>query len=344
MKKIHKKSGALVGLVAVMICVLAVGPGLAQDLKKTADGKYILRAGHHTAKGSFFDVALEFFGKRLNEISGNKYQVQVFPGGQLGNQTELIQQLQKGSVQMSTTSMADLGNYSPIVNIMDIPFLFKSKEQAWNVADGPIGDMMKDRVEKEANVKVLGWWSIGVRSVFNSKKPINSPADLKGMKIRTQPNPMHVAAFEALGALPTPIAYTELFNALQQKVIDGAENDPTNMLQMKFYEACKFYSLTEHFNNVAGSAVMMSFHFFNALPPIEQANVLRAAKETTTYQRNWTEENGVKALKELERLGVKINKVDKAPFQKAVEPFYQQKAYPTFGKELVSLVLNWPEK
>ena len=106
-----------------------------------------------------------------------------------------------------------------------------------------------------------------MRSVFNSRKPINSPADLKGMKIRTQPNPMHVAAFEALGALPTPIAYTELFNALQQKVIDGAENDPTNMLQMKFYEACKFYSLTEHFNNVAGGCSDDEFPFLQCPAP-----------------------------------------------------------------------------
>jgi tripartite ATP-independent transporter DctP family solute receptor len=320
---------------------LLLGPAQAQELMKTKDGKIIIKAGHHTARGSYFDVAFHFIGKRLNEISGNKYDFQVFPAGQLGNQTELIQQLQKGSVHMSTTSMADLGNYAPVVNMVDIPFIFRDKKQAWAVSDGPIGDMMRQKVEQEAKVLVYGWWSIGVRSVFTSKKPIYTPADLKGMKIRVQPNPMHVAAFEALGTLPTPIAYTELYNALRQKVVDGAENDPTQVLTMKFHEACKFYSLTEHMITVGGAACLMSPLFYNALPPAEKEDFMKVAKEATAYQRNFVEEESIRAMKELEKLGVKINTVEKGPFQKAVEPFYEKFAYPKYGKDLVLQVMNY---
>ena len=320
---------------------LLLGPAQAQELMKTKDGKIIIKAGHHTARGSYFDVAFHFIGKRLNEISGNKYDFQVFPAGQLGNQTELIQQLQKGSVQMSTTSMADLGNYAPIVNLVDIPFIFRDKKHAWAISDGPIGEMMREKVVQEAKVLVYGWWSIGVRSIFNSKKPIFTPEDLKGMKIRTQPNALHVAAFEAFGTLPTPIAYTELYNALRQKVVDGAENDPVGVLTMKFYEACKFYSMTEHMINVGGAACLISPHFYNALPPAEKENLMNVAKEATAYQRNFVEVESIRALKELEKLGVKINEVDKPAFQKAAEPFYEKVAYPKYGKDLVLQVKNF---
>ncbi len=341
MMRVYRRVFILSVMVALVAC-WAVAPVEADsNVKKNSKGQIIIKAGHHTAKDSFFQVGFEYFGKRLNELSGNKFEMQIYPAAQLGNQTELIQQLQKGSVQMSTSSMADLGNYSPIVNIMDIPFIFRSKDHAWAVADGPIGAMMKARVEQEADVMVMGWWSIGVRSVFSSKGPVTKPEDLSGLKIRTQPNPSHVAAFKVMGAMPTPIAYPELYNALQQKVVDAAENDPTNMLQMKFYEPCKYFSLTEHFTNVAGAAVMMSKKFYYELDPYLQTMVLQAAKEATQYQRQWTEDFGVKAMEELKKLHVKINEVDKDAFQKAAMPFYQEYAYPKFGKEMVDTVANW---
>ena len=311
-------------------------------INRNSEGKIVIRAGHQVASDGVWQVGFEAFAKAINEISGDKFEIQIFPSGQLGDQSELIQQLQLGTVEMCVSSCADLGNYVPVCGLLDVPYLFESKQQAWNVMDGDIGDMVDQEIRDKVGINVMGYWSGGTRNIFSSKGAVNKAEDVKGLKMRTQPNDVHVKAFESLGVVVSPIAYTELYSALQQKVVDAAENDLSNYYQMKFYEVCKNYSKTEHIIQVATGIALVSPEFYNALTDEEKGWFDEACKIAQEEQRKWVEDSESDFVAKLEAEGVVINEVDKQSFVDAIKPFYEDFVYPTYTKELVDQIKAVP--
>lgn len=335
MKKVSRR--ALLVLALVMAVFVGVGSACAAD-------KIEIKAGHHTAADSTYHYGFQVFKEKIKELSGGTMDVSIFPAGQLGDQSELIQQLQSGTVQMAISSCADLANFAKNVGLLDVPYLFASKEQAWNAMDGKAGEYYSKYIFDEVGLRVCGWWSGGTRSVFTNSGPIKSVADMKGLRIRTQPADVHVNSFAALGATVTPIAYTELYSALQQGVVDAAENDPSNYYQMKFYEVCKYYSLTEHIQQVATSIVMVSPKFYDSLTDEQRGWFDEACAYAQEQQRKYVEDNNAKFISLLEEAGVQVNEVDKESFLNAIKPFYESFVIPTFGSELVEMIQSAPAK
>lgn len=307
-----------------------------------AEDQIVIKAGHHTAADSTFHYGFEAFKEKIEELSGGSIVVEIYPAGQLGDQTEMIQQLQSGTIQMSVSSCADLSNFAPDFGLLDVPYLFETKEQAWNAMDGEVGDYFEQCAEEEIGVKICGYWSGGTRSVFSSKGPIHTVDDMKGLSIRTQPADVHVKSFESMGAIVTPIAYTELYSALQQGVVDAAENDPSNFYQMNFYEVCKYYSLTEHIQQVASSPCMVSKSFYDSLSDEARGWFDEACEYAEEEQRKYVEDSAADFIEKLEAEGVEVNEVDKESFVSAMEPFYEDYVYPTYGEELVEQIRSFP--
>lgn len=308
----------------------------------SADNKLTIKAAHHTAVDSTFNYGFEAFKEKIEELSGRTIVVEIYPAGQLGDQTELIQQLQTGTIQMAISSCADVANFAPTVGVLDVPYMFETKQQAWNAMDGEAGEFFNNYIKDEMGVYVCGWWSGGTRSVFSSVAPIVTVDDMTNLKIRTQPADVHVNSFTALGATVTPIAYTELYSALQQKVVDAAENDPSNFYSMKFYEVCKYYSLTEHIQQVAGSPVMVSTKFYDGLNDEQRAWFDEAAEYAQTVQRQYVEDSAAEYIELLEKEGVVVNEVEKETFIEKIQPFYESYVYPTYGEDVVNLLRSAP--
>ncbi len=343
---------ALVMVFALCACGNSAAPAASNEPAGNQGGnevqndtpaeKIVIKAGHHTATDSTFNYGFEAFKAAIEELSGGSMVVEIYPAGQLGDQTELIQQLQTGTVQMAITSCADLANFAPNVGVLDVPYMFQTKQQAWNAMDGEVGDYFSDYIKENVGVYTCGYWSGGTRSVFSSKGAINTVEDMKGLKIRTQPADVHVNSFTAMGATVTPIAYTELYSALQQGVVDAAENDPSNYYSMKFYEVCKYYSLTEHIQQVASSIVLVSPSFYDSLTEEQRGWFDEACAIAQADQRQFVEDGAAEYIKKLEDEGVVVNEVDKESFMTAMEPFYESYVYPTYGKDLVDMIRSCP--
>jgi len=250
----------------------------------------------------------------VQKKTNGELKIKIYANAQLGDQRQLIEGLQLGTVDGCCTAAPDFAQFVPEADILSLPFLFRSIEHGYKTMDGPVGDKLAKIAEEKAGIKVLGWLSYGKRSIFNSKKPINSPEDLKGMKIRTMPSQVDVKSFNALGAVATPIPYHELYTALQQGVIEGAENDPISFYSMKFYEVCKYYSLTEHYINGANAPLLIGLKSWNKLSDKQKLVLMEAAKGAVKLERQVVEEKAILFLEKLKEAGVLVNTVDKAPF------------------------------
>ena len=277
--------------------------------------------------------AFLFCADRMKELTNGKVIVQVFPNSQLGNEREYIEQLQIGQLEFGKSSAAVLGPFVPQFQVFDLPYVFKSREHLFKHTDGEVGQTLLKLVNEKLNIKGLGFFDAGARSIFTSKKPINTPADLKGLKIRVMENQLMIQTFNALGAAATPMAYGELYSALQQGVVDGAENSPVAYRAMKHYEVAKYFSYTEHF--MTPDFPMVSLKWYNAQPKEIQQAVDQAGKEMIKKERELWLEYEKFVEDDLKAKGVEFNKVaDKGAFAKLVEPIYSQ-FESKIGKDLI---------
>lgn len=302
-----KKLGIL-----LLIAVMALSVSNVFGANKTI----VLKAGHNGSTDFPYHTGLEYMAKEVEQKTKGQVKIQIYPNAQLGDQRQMIEGLRMGTIDMCITATSDLAQFVPETDVLNLPFIFKSLKQSYEAMDGQVGNKLAKMVDKKANVKVLGWWSAGVRSVFNSQKPITKPEDLKGMKIRTMPNKTDMDAFNALGAIATPIPYSELYTSLQQGVVQAAENDPISYEQQKFYEICKYYSLTEHYINGSTRPLLISNITWNRLPKNVQKILITAGRHATAYERKVFEDQSNAMMKKLEAKGVKINKVDNKLFRK----------------------------
>ena len=255
----------------------------------------------------------------LNILSEGKMKIKIYPNQQLGSERECLELLQIGSLDMTKVSGAVLENFAPKLKIFGLPFLFKDKTHLFKVLDGPIGKELLEESEKYW-LKGIGFYDSGSRSFYTKNKPVAKPIDLKGLKIRVQESVSAFQMVEQLGASPTPISWGELYTALQQGVVDGAENNPPSFYLSKHYEVCKYYSINEHTS--IPDVLIVSTHFWNRLSDKEKEWLQKSIDQSIPFQRKLWIESEKKSLEAVIKAGVKVIYPNKKIFQEATKAMY----------------------
>jgi len=260
-------------------------------------------------------VAEENMGKALTKETNGELTFQYFPGGVLGSEKEVIEQMQVGAVQLSRVSLGIVGPVVPDVNVFNMPFIFRDQQHMRNVIDGQVGDEILDKItNSEFGLVALAWMDGGTRNIY-TKKPVRKLEDLKGMKIRVQGNPMFIDMMNAMGGNGIAMDTGEIFSALQTGVIDGAENNPPTLLEHNHFQNAKFYSLTGHL--ILPEPIVMSKITWEKLTPDQQQLVKKAAKAAQAEERVLWDKKSAASEEKLKAAGVEFITVDKKPFYDA---------------------------
>ena len=275
---------------------------------------HVLDINHPVHKG------MVYMADKAADKSGGKIRVDIYPSGQLGAERDLIELLQIGSLAMTKVSTAPLEGFVPEMKIFGIPYVFRNDEHRWNVLNSQIGKNLLLAGEKYF-LRGLCYYDAGSRSFYTKNKPIKSPADLEGMKIRVMKSITSVEMVQALGGSPTPIPWGELYTALQQGVVDGAENNPPSFFLSRHYEVCKYYSLDEHTS--VPDILLMSTVVWKSMTPEEQQCLQEAVNESVEYQKILWKESSDKALEEVQKAGVEILHPDNTPFRELVHEMHE---------------------
>ena len=280
----------------------------------------ILKLGHGLDVTHPVHKAMVFMAERVKERSGGRMQVQSVPSEQLGNDKECIEAMQLGYLAMTKTSSAPMEGFVPQMQVFGIPYLFRDSEHLWKVLGGPIGKKLLLAGEPK-RLRGLCYYDAGARS-FYAKKPINQPSDLAGMKIRVQNSIMSMKMVQAMGSSPTPVPWGELYTALDQGVVDGAENNVPSFRTSRHYEVCPYYSLDEH--TCLPDILVISTRVWGHLTAEQQKILQEAGDESVLYQRKIWAEAERKDLETVQQQGVTVTRPDKAPFRESVRPVWKE--------------------
>jgi tripartite ATP-independent transporter DctP family solute receptor len=293
-------------------------PGLAQQ-------KLVLKTSDVHPLGYPTVVAVENLGKKLDQATSGRLSVQMFAAMQLGGEKEAIEQAQIGALAMARVSVGALGPVVDALNVFNLPFLFRNTAHMQKVIDGAIGQELLDAVTNDAKAGLVGlcWMDAGARSVYDTKRPIHTIADLKGLKIRVIGNPMFVDMMNALGGNGVAMGYDQVFSALQTGVIDGAENNPPSFVFDNHYQVAKYYTLTEHL--IVPEMLVFSRRTWNTMSKEDQALVRKLAREAQLEERTLWAAYEKQAMDKAKAAGIQIFDVaDKKPFQDAVKPVWDK--------------------
>jgi tripartite ATP-independent transporter DctP family solute receptor len=290
-----------------------------------AQQKVVLKASDVHPAGYPTVVAVENMGKKLEAATNGRISVQMFPSMQLGGEKEAIEQAQIGAIALARVSVGALGPVIDDLNVLNLPFLFRNTAHMQKVIDGPIGQELLDKVTNNprAGLVAICWMDAGARSVYDTKRPIKSVADLKGLKVRVMGNPMFVDMMNALGGNGVAMGYDQVFSALQTGVVDGAENNPPSFVFDNHYQVAKYYTLTEHL--IVPEILVMSRKTWDQLSKDDQALIMKVGREAQLEERAlWTKyEND--AMDKAKAAGIQITQIsDKTPFQDAVKPVWNK--------------------
>jgi len=305
--------------------------------KKKTD-KIILRVAQNSSVDHYYQVGLEKFKEVLEAETKGTVEVIIYPSGQLGNEEQEIIEVKLGIIDATILSSGNLAPFVPEIGLFNLPFIFRDQEHFYKILDGPIGRQVGKSIEARVNCVFLGYCSYGIRNVFNGKKPILTPADFKGMKIRVMASPILISSFNALGAQATSMSWNELYSALQQGVIDGAECGTADLLLERFYEVTKYVSYTNH---LIGAAVLIfSKKKYNKLPPSVQTAVLNAGRAGVLAARKSEIEMSEQALDKLKKQGIEFYSVNKDLFREKVMPVYEKYAEKLRGMKLIEEIMR----
>ena len=284
-------------------------------------------------------IGLMIMKQYVEDRTDGNFVINIFPNSQLGAEEESLAQVQTGTLEMATASLAPVTTFQKNFFVLDIPFLFNSYNEAWMVMDSKVGQDLLASLE-ECCMKGLAYMENGFRHTTSSVKPITKLADFKGLKIRTMQNPMHMANFDALGANPTPVPFSELYLSMQQKIVDGQENPIANMWDLNMYEVQKYVSLTSHIYD--GMPLVANLRWFNKLPAEYQEALAVGAVLGQNYSRFVNAGREEVILAELQKKGMKVNTLDPAAIaeiQKVAQPVVIEKAKKELGAEYVDKFL-----
>ncbi len=309
---IYFKKYAFISLLSACIFLTISSCGVKED-HKTLKLAHSLPTDHPVHK------AMEFMAERCKELSGGKLQMAIYSSGQLGSEQQCVELLQIGSLAITKVSAAVMESFTDDYKVLGLPYLFRDKEHAFKVLDGEIGKKLLLSTENKW-IRGLCFYDAGSRSFYTIDRPIEKPADLKGLKIRVMKSKTAMDMVSALGGSPTPISWGELYTALQSGVVDGAENNSPSFYTSHHYEVCKHYSLDEH--TTVPDVLIISQHIWEKLSSEEQGWLQQAASESVKVERKLWAESVKKSLEEVQKAGVKIYHPDKAPFREMVKDVY----------------------
>ena len=303
---------------ALKLLPLTLGLSLAAGFMNQAVAQVTMRNSISIGPNSHQGVGVDVFAREVEKRTGGRYKVQNFYSGALGGERESIESVQLGTQELTFSSTGPVPNFVPEAKILDIPFLFRDKAHAHAVLDGPIGQEMLKLFEPKG-FKALAWGENGVRHMTNNKRAVNGPDDLKGLKMRTMENPIHIAAYKGFGIVPTPMAFPEVFAALQQGTVDGQENPLSVIMAGKLDQVQKHLTLTGH---VYSPAVwLMNKATFDKLSAADKQAFIDAAKEGTKANRSRVAEDDAMGVKDLRSKGMQIiENPDKSKFVAALVP------------------------
>ncbi|MDR0379831.1 MAG: TRAP transporter substrate-binding protein [Candidatus Accumulibacter sp.] len=307
MKSTFRMAGTALSLLFAAGVMLAAPAGAAPKTIKAGIGLNELSPQY---KG------LQKFKEIVEAESKGRFKVDLFANAQLGDDAKMMTSLRAGTLEMTCPSTAPIAGLDKQWMVFDLPFLFPNEEVADKVLDGPFGQKYLDSLPAHGIVG-MAFWENGFRQLTNSKVEIKQPADLKGLKIRTMENPVHLATFQTMGANPTPMPFSEVFSALQEKTIDGQENPSTTNFLQKYYEVQKFSTLSNHF--YSPFVFMYSKRLWDALSQEDQALILKAAKEAGAYERKVNRETMGEAVAGMEKGGMTVTRLTPEQHQAFVD-------------------------
>lgn len=312
MKKAPLTLGFLVGLVVASVIFALMPSAGGGDVRR-------MKIAHTLPTSHPVHAGIEHFAERAAFHSGGRLQFDIFPNGQLGSEPQTLEQMQSGTLDVAKVGGATLGSFVPMAKVFSLPYLFRSSEHYWTVLNGELGQELLDLLavnESGGSSGFLGltYYDAGSRN-FYAQKPITHPDQLQGMKIRVMNDPVAIDMMKAMGASPTPISWGELYTALQQGVVDGAENNPPSFVSSRHFEVCKHFSFDHH--SRIPDVLVVSERTWLGLSEEEQGWLRQAATESTEFQREAWAAGVAEALEEMEAEGVTIHQADPAPFMEA---------------------------
>jgi len=309
---------------------------LASDLIEpaSAQSKLVLKATDVHPLGYPTVEAVLAMGKKLEAATGGRLSVQMYPSMQLGGEKEMIEQAQVGALAIARISVGPMGPLVPELNVFNLPFMFRDDAHMEKVIDGPIGDELLKKLSEHPTAGLIGlcWMNAGTRNVYNSKRPVRTIEDLKGLKIRMMGNPVFVDTMNALGGNGVAMGFDQLVNAMQTGVVDGAENNAPTYATGQHFRYAKYFSLTGHL--MIPEILVFSKKIWDTLGKDDQALIAKFGKEAQLDERKRWYEMEDKSVKQIEAAGVEIIKIDdKRPFQEAVKPVWEK-----YGKQQADLI------
>ncbi|MCL9777242.1 TRAP transporter substrate-binding protein [Vibrio methylphosphonaticus] len=299
-------------LATVVTCALAT-------TSFAASAATTLKLSHNQDRNHPVHKSMQFMADQVKEYTDGEVRIRIYPNGQLGTQRESMELLQNGALQIAKSNASEMESFEPAYGAFNIPYIFRDRDHYYRAMTGEVGEKILAASHDKGFVG-LTYYDAGSRS-FYANKPINSPEDLKGLKIRVQPSPTAVEMIKLMGGSPTPLAYGELYTALQQGVVDGAENNPTALTNSRHGEVSKVYSQDEH--TMIPDVLVISSASWDKLPKDQQVAIKKAAKESMMFHKElWTEMTEEAVKKAQDSMSVKFVSVEKQPFVDAVKPMH----------------------
>ncbi|MDW7673582.1 MAG: TRAP transporter substrate-binding protein [Bacillota bacterium] len=321
-----KKSRLFLLVAIVLVSALALtacGGGSNTDSGENGDQPKttVLKAGHTLAPDHPYNDGMLKFAELVEQKTNGQIKIDVYPAAQLGSEREAIEGVQMGTIDITLVSTAPLAGFSDAFLALDLPFIFKDRTHAYKVLDGEIGQDMLSKLDGTGLIGI-NFWENGFRNLTNGERPVVVPEDAKGLKVRTMENQIHMDSFRAIGADPTPMAFGELFTALQQKTVDGQENPLPIIWTSKFFEVQEHLALTGHF--YAAVPLLINEKLFNSFSPEVQQAILEAAEEARDFERNIIKEMDESLLGDLKEAGMQVTEPDKAVWEEAMKSVYDK--------------------
>jgi TRAP-type transport system periplasmic protein len=313
------------GILTAAVCAAGLSASIAQSQDKWdsapwVEGKPVtLKAGYNTVRQYPHARAIERFVNRVAERTGENLQIQTFPSEQAGNERQMLDAIILGNLDIAKVSTGVISTVVPEFGVFDLPYVFRDLNHMMATIKGKVGQDLVAKLEAR-NVKVLFWMEQGTRSFYTASKPVRTPSDLKGMKIRTIASPVMVDTINALGASATPMGFGDLYLGLKSGVVDGAENAPDAIWYAKHYEVAKYFTITNHFRTPV--VVVMNKAKFDALPPEYKEIIMVTAQETQDWAGTLYSQVSAALMSSLKKAGMTIIDADEQAFRKAVEPVY----------------------
>lgn len=325
-RKILSLSDVLVLIMVIILVLSVIGSAQAKEL--------VFKLGQVLPAEHSWGICSSGFAEEVTKKTEGRVTIEVYHNAQLGNEKDMIEGLQLGTLQMGLIGGGSFQDLEPKMSIANLPYAWEDHFHAYRAFDGELGDKLLDLLAKKGIIG-LSWWENGFRNITNNKRSINTPEDLKGLKLRVTPIKMRLDTFNALEALPVPMPFSELYSALQQGVVDGQENPLAIIYSNHFYEVQKYLSMTGH---IWGTAILViSEKDWNKVSPEDKGIIEEAAKKWANEQRKMIRDAEDDLKLKLAEKGMIVNEVDKAPFIAKVQPVWKEYEE-TFGKDFIELI------